>query len=303
MIVPWGKIVRIDKSDDLIEIKIIIANLPSPDHVADLPDDEPVQPEPAPIILHHAPAQPEGYVGDDDMEEDEEEDPDEDPEEDQLSKLFLNKTIWMEEDRVDDDDEEMDEDDEDSGGNDNEDKAEVINAYKEVDPLNRPPSTSNEETEFTPPVVPIADVNDEPVPPVIQFGHNFHVGESSSTGTLLEGNNWVHAPGPIGCHLKSIHRGVTRLDKQMFDRYKTEKRMAKKFKEDEFRMNRHEYDITALDSAEEPPIHPTSAPRADDPYAMVRDAAMAAREDDDDDTTAPRDPQPSEPRGSLRDPQ
>ncbi|GKB52017.1 hypothetical protein Tco_0902770 [Tanacetum coccineum] len=94
----------------------------------------------------------------------------------------------------------------------------------------------------------------------------------------------------------------------MFDRYKTEKKMAKKFKEDEFRMNRHEYDITALDTAvrknssdhsemkkfvlglKEPPIHFVSAPRADEPYAMVRDAAMAAREDDDDDTTAPRHP-------------
>ncbi|GJT91812.1 hypothetical protein Tco_1080657, partial [Tanacetum coccineum] len=52
----------------------------------------------------------------------------------------------------------------------------------------------------------------------------------------------------------------------------------------------------------EPPIHFVSAPRMDDPYAMVRDAAMAAREDDDDDTTAPRDSQPSETRGSLRDP-
>ncbi|GKC17933.1 hypothetical protein Tco_1014715 [Tanacetum coccineum] len=35
----------------------------------------------------------------------------------------------------------------------------------------------------------------------------------------------------------------------MFDRYNTEIRMAKKFKEDDLRMNRHEYDITALDAA------------------------------------------------------
>ncbi|GJT37984.1 hypothetical protein Tco_0937849 [Tanacetum coccineum] len=206
---------------------------------------------------------------------------------------------------------EMDEDDEDNGGDDNEDEAEVINAYEEVDPLNRPPPTSDEETH-------------------------------SSAGTLLEGNSWVHAPGPMPYDLKSVHRGVTRLDKQMFDRYKTEKKMAKKFKEDEFRMNRHEYDITALDTAvrknssdhsemkkfvlglsrqinelkeqnhraerlshseawvrgiipaqlrfqEEPPIYYVSAPRVDDPYDMVRDAAMAACEDDDDDTTAPRD--------------
>ncbi|GKC67887.1 putative reverse transcriptase domain-containing protein [Tanacetum coccineum] len=145
----------------------------------------------------------------------------------------------------------------------------------------------------------------------------------------------------------------------MFDRYNTEIRMAKKFKEGDLRMNRHEYDITALDAAVrektsdyskmmkfveglskqfnklkeqcsraerlsrleawvrkripkglrfqeepfEPPIHPTFAPRSDNPYVMVRDATIAARDDDGDDTTAPTDSQPSEPRGSPRDPQ
>ncbi|GKB72432.1 hypothetical protein Tco_0933844, partial [Tanacetum coccineum] len=42
------------------------------------------------------------------------------------------------------------------------------------------------------------------------------------------------------------------------------------------------------------------APRADDPYVMARDAAMAAQEDDD--VVAAKDPQPSESRGSPRDP-
>ncbi|GKA38748.1 putative reverse transcriptase domain-containing protein, partial [Tanacetum coccineum] len=245
------------------------ANLPPPDHAADLPDDEPVQLEPASIIPHHAPAQLEGYVGDDDREEDEEEDPDEDPEEEPIEQVVLdqnnmdgfalhpllqlagNMNWWLiedddeklEEDGVDDEEIEMDEEDEDHGGDDNEDEAEVINAYKEVDPLNRPPPTFDEETEFVPHIVPIADVT---------------------------------------------------------TRYKTKKKMAKKFKEDKFRMNRHEYDITTLDMAEEPPIYSVSVPRADDPYAMVRDATMAAREDDDDDTTTSRDTQPFEPRESPR---
>ncbi|GKG15164.1 hypothetical protein Tco_0354764 [Tanacetum coccineum] len=59
----------------------------------------------------------------------------------------------LEEDGVGDDDEEemeMDENDEENGGNDDEDDA-------------------------------------ESVPPVIQFGGNFHVGESSSTRALLTG--------------------------------------------------------------------------------------------------------------------
>ncbi|GJZ44692.1 hypothetical protein Tco_0591947 [Tanacetum coccineum] len=98
-------------------------------------------------------------------------------------------------------------------------------------------------------MVPIIDANDEPVPPVIQFGNNFHVGESSSTGALLAGNSWVHAPSLMGCNLGSVHRGMRTLDKQMFNRYKTEIRMAKKFKECDLYMNRNEYDITALDAA------------------------------------------------------
>ncbi|GKG02147.1 hypothetical protein Tco_0306852 [Tanacetum coccineum] len=105
----------------------------------------------------------------------------------------------------------------------------------------------------------------------------------------------------------------------MFDRYKTEMKMAKKFKEDEFCMNCHEYDITALDTAvrENRSDHSKMKKfvlglsrqfkelneKNHDPYVMVRDAAMAAREDDDDDITAPRDPQTFEPRGSLRDSQ
>ncbi|GJV19703.1 hypothetical protein Tco_1368723 [Tanacetum coccineum] len=212
-------------------------------------------------------------------------------------------------------------------------------------PLNRPPSTSDEESEFAPHVVPIFDSNDVPVPPIIQFGDNFHVGESSSTGALLAGNSWVYAPGPMGCNLESVHRGVKILDRKMFDRYKTENKMTKKFKEDGLRINRHKYDITDLDAVvrknssdyskmmkfveglskqsnklkeqrcraehlsrweawvrdriheglrfqeepSEPPIHRAFAPRSDDPYAIVRDAAIAARDDDGDETTAPID--------------
>ncbi|GJV70287.1 hypothetical protein Tco_1485796 [Tanacetum coccineum] len=263
------------------------------------------------------------------MEDDEEEDPKEEPEEDEPvpepnnmngfalhtnPQLEGNINGWLieddddelEEDRVGDDDEEemeMDENDEENGGKDDEDDAEVINPYKEADPLNRPPPTSDEESEFAPPVVPIVDGNDEPVPPVIQFGGNFHVGESSSTRALLTGNSWVHTPGPMGCNLESVHRGVTRFNRQMFNRYKTMIKMAKKFKEDDLRINRHEYDITTLDAVEEafePPIHLAFASRSDDPYAIARNAAIAARDDDGDDTTAPMDSQPSEPRGSPR---
>ncbi|GJV85118.1 hypothetical protein Tco_1525016 [Tanacetum coccineum] len=84
---------------------------------------------------------------------------------------------------------------------------------------------------------------------IISFGHDFTCGESSSTRDLLEGNSEVFAPGPKTSDLESVHKRTKKLEKQMFDRYKTERKMAKKFKEDEFRMNHHEYDITALDRA------------------------------------------------------
>nr|GFC62800.1 hypothetical protein [Tanacetum cinerariifolium] len=90
--------------------------------------------------------------------------------------------------------------------NDKEDDTEVISPYEEADPHNRPPPTSDEETKFAPPVVHIVDV---PIPPIIQFGSNFHVGESSATRDLA-GNSEVYAPGPMYCDLKSVHRGVKR---------------------------------------------------------------------------------------------
>nr|GFB59664.1 putative reverse transcriptase domain-containing protein [Tanacetum cinerariifolium] len=93
---------------------------------------------------------------------------------------------------------------------DEEDDAEVINPYEEADPHNRPPPTFDEETEYAPPVVQVADVDNIPIPPVIQFG-NFHVRESSALRDLLEGNDEVCVPGPMPCDLRSVHRGVKRL--------------------------------------------------------------------------------------------
>ncbi|GKA86240.1 hypothetical protein Tco_0807951 [Tanacetum coccineum] len=71
----------------------------------------------------------------------------------------------------------------------------------------------------------------------------------------------------------------------------------------DLRMNRHELDVTIkysnmkrpcipkrLRFQEEPPIPSAFAPRANDPYVMARDAAMAAQEEDDDDDAAAKDP-------------
>nr|GEW52656.1 putative reverse transcriptase domain-containing protein [Tanacetum cinerariifolium] len=208
------------------------------------------------------------------------------------------------------------------------------NRWLEEDPEEEPEEededmVNNEEDDAK-----IVDADDVPIPPVIQFGSNFHVGESSAMRDLLTGNSKVYAPGLMYCDLKSVHKGEKRLSKLMHDRYRTEKKMAKKLRQDELRMNGQEFDITALDLAvrenrsknskrmkliaslsreftklknqnhrEEPSIYTAPVPRADDTYAMVRDAAMDTRGDEDVDTDAPWDTQPFEPRGSPSDSQ
>nr|GEV45368.1 hypothetical protein [Tanacetum cinerariifolium] len=94
------------------------------------------------------------------------------------------------------------------------------NGWLEKDPEEEPGEEEIEDENM------IADADDVPIPPVIQFGSNFHVGESSATRDLLVGNSKVYAPGPM-----------------------TEKKMAKKLRQDELRMNGQEFDITALDLA------------------------------------------------------
>ncbi|GKB16558.1 putative reverse transcriptase domain-containing protein [Tanacetum coccineum] len=88
----------------------------------------------------------------------------------------------------------------------------------------------------------------------------------------------------------------------MFERYTTEFKIRKKFTENDIRMNRQEFEASVnysdmmrlIKGLKEPPIPSASVPRADDPYVMARDAAVATQEDDDDDADAAKDPQPSE---------
>nr|GEW92278.1 hypothetical protein [Tanacetum cinerariifolium] len=77
-------------------------------------------------------------------------------------KILNNNNGWLKEDLDEDKEEDPKEDkieDEDMV-NDEEDDAEVINPYEEADPHNRPPPRSDKETEFAPPVVQIANVDD-----------------------------------------------------------------------------------------------------------------------------------------------
>nr|GEW66076.1 reverse transcriptase domain-containing protein [Tanacetum cinerariifolium] len=190
-------------------------NVPPPNDTLNAPEEEP--------IMDQAPA---AFVGFAPIGE----------------QLLNNINGWLEEEPDEEEEEnEAMEDDE-------EDDAEVINPYEEADPHNRPLPTSNKETEFVPPVVQIADVDNISISPIIQLA-NFHVGESSGSRDLLKGNSEVCAPGSMSGDLESVHRGVKRLSKQMHDRYKTKKRMAKILRQEELRRNGQAFDITALDSA------------------------------------------------------
>nr|GEV49035.1 hypothetical protein [Tanacetum cinerariifolium] len=253
-------------------------NIPPPNNNLNVPLEEPILDQAPAALVRFAPQ----WIG---------------------GKIPDNNNCWLEKAPEEETKEEEIEDED--MVNDEEDDAEVINPYEEADPHNRPHPTSNEETEFASPMVHIADADDVPIPPVIQFGCNFHVGESSATRDLLASNSEVYAPGLVCCDLKSVHRGVKRLSKQMHDMEFTELK-NQNCKDEE--LSRWEAWVRGripnnLRFQEEPSIYTTPVPCADDPYVLVKDTAMDTRGDEYVDIDAPRDTQPSKPRRSPRDSQ
>nr|GEU62078.1 hypothetical protein [Tanacetum cinerariifolium] len=170
-----------------------------------------------------------------------------------MSKLN-NNNGWLEEDPKEKPEEEEIEDED--MVNDEEDEAEVINPYKEVDPHNRPPSTSNEETEFAPPVVQIADADDVPIPPVIQgvmkLSKQMHNRENRSKNSKMM-------------------KLITGLSRE-FTVLKNQNHKAEELSHWEAWVRGRI--PNNLRFQEEPSIYTAPLPRTDDPYVMVRDAAM-----------------------------
>nr|GEX36482.1 hypothetical protein [Tanacetum cinerariifolium] len=123
-----------------------------------------------------------------------------------------------EEPKDDDDDMEMD------------DKAEVIDPYMDDGSNNPPPPNSkDEETPPTSPVIP--DVDGQPIPSITLFGQNFHFYESSSTTNLLTGNSKIVLTGPLCQNLGTAWKRLGKTEKLMSERFDTEGRVKKKFKE------------------------------------------------------------------------
>ncbi|GJQ96661.1 putative ribonuclease H-like domain-containing protein [Tanacetum coccineum] len=243
---------------------IIMANLPPPNHVADLPKDNPEeQPELAPqpdhlnrFALHQNP-QPKGNMNGWILEDDEEDEEEED--------------LEMRRDRRKKNDDMM--------------NAEVINPYEEADPLNLPPP--NSDIEFEDMAVAPTPVDHEQeaeantigtitrVPYYVRpFSGTFYVGSGSF--------RQVFAPGPTG-------RDVNTLHSQEFD---TDLRSEIK---GQHALRRSTICAPTAPLArywpradpDDPSARPTRRPRCDDPYVMVRD--VAAR-DEGDDAAATSDP-------------
>nr|GEZ23302.1 putative reverse transcriptase domain-containing protein [Tanacetum cinerariifolium] len=152
-----------------------------------------------------------------------------------------------------------------------------------------------------------------------------HVGESSTSRDLLEGNDEVCVPGLMPCDPRSMHRGVKR-NCQVFDITALDSAVRANTSESSKMMrlitdlrrefselkcqNRRAKELSRWEAwvrgripnnlrfQEELSIYIAPVPCADDPYVMVRDAARGTREDEDVDTTAPWDTQ--SPKFALR---
>ncbi|GJT92622.1 putative reverse transcriptase domain-containing protein [Tanacetum coccineum] len=153
--------------------------------------------------------------------------------------------------------------------NDDDDDAEVINPYEEVDPLNLPPPDSDTESE---------DMAVAPTP-----ADHEQEAEADTVGTITR----VFTPGPT----------VKGLAQQMVDQANTEHSTLKRLSVMDRYLAEFDTDLRseikgqhALRQSVLAPIarahpddssaRPTRRPRRDDPYAMVRDAAVRDKGDD-----------------------
>ncbi|GJV22005.1 zf-CCHC domain-containing protein [Tanacetum coccineum] len=128
---PRNKDQKVTKDDGNDGVEIIMVNIFPPDHVNDLPEVEPNQPEPALVDENEEPEEEEEF---EDEEEFEEEEPQEEEE-----------------------DMEVDIEEEDN-------EPELIFPYVEADPLNLPPPASDSESEDVVEVEDMVEPEDETVP-------------------------------------------------------------------------------------------------------------------------------------------
>nr|GEV69158.1 hypothetical protein [Tanacetum cinerariifolium] len=242
-----GVFYLVDFSFDLL-LMIIMVNLPPPINDPNILEDEhALASEHAPIAPNPAPIQPNDYLVEEEGDPEEKLEKEEEPVPEQAPAAPDDEE---EEEAEAEDEEEMDaEEDEDMEIEDNEDEndAEIIQPYKEVNPLNRPPpSPETAEQEFM--NAPVSQSTLQPLPPIWQFAGTFYVGQGSSATVLNLTLSKVYAPGPMINDLRSLYAMVKTLTNQMWDRYKVESSSSKRLEKNDMRMDSFDDDLTALDS-------------------------------------------------------
>nr|GEX89956.1 hypothetical protein [Tanacetum cinerariifolium] len=201
---------------------------------------------------------------------------------------------WLVED--DDEEEKVDE----MNVDNDEDDAEVVHPYEEVNPLNRPPPDSDKEAVFARATAHVTSFTLQPINQGDHRMNGFDFDLSAMDSGLRE---------QILNHSKMVQL-VEGLSKQFQDCGKEEVIQAENRKLREMLRSAqaradyyHETSEFYRDCSARVPYDPAANHalriRPDDPYMIDRDVATTSARDDGD--AASRDPQPSEPRGSPRD--
>ncbi|GKF97537.1 hypothetical protein Tco_0293358, partial [Tanacetum coccineum] len=159
-----------------------------------------------------------GWLDEDNDEETEEDEADEDNNEEP-------KEDEADEDNDDEMEEEEDQEEEEIVA---EDEVKIIYPYDEADPNNRPPLTSDDESEFAPSVILVFDAKNRPVPPVIHFSSIYERGESSSAREILKDIGKVNPLGPVPPIISTAMSHIRKLNEQMRERAEVDERIVKK---------------------------------------------------------------------------
>nr|GEV35246.1 putative reverse transcriptase domain, ribonuclease H-like domain, aspartic peptidase domain protein [Tanacetum cinerariifolium] len=165
--------------------------------------------------------------------------------------------------------------------NDEEDDAEVIHLYEEAYPHNRPPPTSDKETEFAPPVVQITDADNVPIPPVKtekKMENKLRQDELRMNGQEFDITALDSAVRENRFEISKMMKLITGLRRE-FTELKNPNRRAEELSRWEAWVR--ERIPNSLRFQEEPSIYTALVPRANDLYVMVRDVAIDTQGNED----------------------
>ncbi|GJU04589.1 hypothetical protein Tco_1121019 [Tanacetum coccineum] len=198
-----------------------------------------------------------------------------------------------------------------------------------VDPNNRPPPASDDESKFAPFVIPVVNAENKPLPSVLHFSSTYERGESSSAQEILKDISKVSALDPVPPTISTAMHHIRKLNDQMRERAEVDERIVKRIDKNDLRVRMVGSDVINLDCEEsrralelvewearvreqyllklrirggfvETSTRSFLGPFPDDPYVQARNAAMAnddvegddVEDDDDmdDDAVEPSDP-------------